>query len=207
LAFYLRILSIPPTRCPYRMPEPTNEKARAQHAIAWALNLTSGAHPSPHPYEQRLLAEYQRKEISLDEFMQRLETCVFQIIYRSRVATPPTEADIRHLLDAARTYNELHYITGLLVYGNRQYVQVLEGDEQEVGALFARIARDPRHEQVELLSTELMPQRRFADWAMDFGHVDEAALQCLLHQWRMPPWKLKREPRLQALAEAYQLLD
>jgi hypothetical protein len=189
------------------MPNTTDDhQDRARRAVAWVLNLTKDTPLMPQRYERHLLAEYQRGKLSLDEFLQRMEAGVFQLIYQSRASTSPDEADHQRMLASARIYNTLHGITGLLVYDNHRYVQVLEGDEPQVRALFARIVQDPRHEQVELLSAELVPRRCFADWAMDFGQVDEAALERLLRTWQVPAEPHAWEPRLQALVEAYKLL-
>lgn len=61
----------------------------------------------------------------------------------------------------------------MLLAENGRYVQLLEGPEDEVRGLMARIAEDPRHEHVRILAEEAVTARRFPDWAMARGHVGE----------------------------------
>ena len=53
-------------------------------------------------------------------------------------------------------------------------MQVLEGGRGAVNKLYNRIAADPRHSDVELLSYEEIAERRFAGWSM--GQVNMARL-------------------------------
>jgi hypothetical protein len=45
-------------------------------------------------------------------------------------------------------------------------LQVLEGGRSPVSALYNRIANDPRHHDVVLLSYEEIGERSFASWSM-----------------------------------------
>jgi len=65
-------------------------------------------------------------------------------------------------------------VTGVLCCSGGIFLQVLEGGRSAVNRLYNRIAADPRHAQVELLSYEEIGERRFAGWAM--GQVDMARL-------------------------------
>ena len=53
-------------------------------------------------------------------------------------------------------------------------MQSLEGGRTVVSKLFQKIAADPRHKDVVLLSYEEIPERRFAGWAM--GQVNVSRL-------------------------------
>jgi hypothetical protein len=66
----------------------------------------------------------------------------------------------------ARSHNTGKGITGaLLIYGD-WFAQTLEGDESAVQDLFAKIERDSRHENVEILEALTVTDRVFARWAM-----------------------------------------
>ena len=43
---------------------------------------------------------------------------------------------------------------------------MLEGSPEVVGAVFERISRDERHEDVRVITDAVEPQRVFSDWAM-----------------------------------------
>lgn len=59
-------------------------------------------------------------------------------------------------------------ITGALYFDDVQFYQVLEGEEEAVTTLFARIRSDERHRAVQCLWDGPIPHRRFGNWAMKF---------------------------------------
>jgi hypothetical protein len=93
---------------------------------------------------------------------------VFRLMYRSRNVIPPEQRkkELGALFTGARSNNKRQGITGALLLFEDWFVQVLEGDEQPVRALFADIERDPRHREVSLLETRPVGTRVFARWAM-----------------------------------------
>ena len=92
-----------------------------------------------------------------------------QIIYSSQATVPFADEQLRSLLRQARRANHAQRITGLLLYANEQFVQVLEGEPEAVHALYhERIAHDPRHRELLLLDEGIIPHRTFPDWSMGF---------------------------------------
>jgi len=94
---------------------------------------------------------------------------VDQLIYASTANRPLSEVELSLLLLAARRNNESLGVTGMLLYHDGEFLQVLEGEREAVQALFGRIARDPRHTRVTLLQRQRVVQRQFADWSMGFA--------------------------------------
>ena len=76
----------------------------------------------------------------------------------------PTELQI--LLDECRRNNSQSDITGILLYLNRTFFQVLEGDRSVVEALYEKIAADKRHKRTTKLIVESIPKRDFPTWTM-----------------------------------------
>lgn len=70
------------------------------------------------------------------------------------------------ILSAARRNNPREGITGALICRHDLYLQLIEGPADAINALYAKIAADDRHCNVELLLTEDMGERMFPDWAM-----------------------------------------
>lgn len=62
----------------------------------------------------------------------------------------------------------MHGVTGLLVAGERRFLQALEGPADAVRATYARILKDPRHYACVLLSEYYQDQRQFSDWSMGY---------------------------------------
>jgi hypothetical protein len=93
---------------------------------------------------------------------------IHQIIYISQFYEKPTEAQLSELLHHARSKNHQLLITGILLYAEGRILQVLEGQEAAVRAVFNTITHDKRHHQLVKLVDAAVPQRRFPDWSMGF---------------------------------------
>jgi hypothetical protein len=90
-----------------------------------------------------------------------------RLIYKSRsTADYPSNEEIRAITETATRNNADKGITGLLVLSGNQFLQVLEGPYAEVNALFGRIMRDERHEQIELITFEALETHYFDNWHM-----------------------------------------
>lgn len=89
-----------------------------------------------------------------------------RVVYSSRVARQIRFADAEEIARVAAELNQLRGLTGLLVYTPSHFLQVLEGDSDDVRATMARIRVDPRHDEVRVLDQRDVERREFADWAM-----------------------------------------
>jgi len=97
---------------------------------------------------------------------------LYHIIYHSIAAGGGMSPEaLASLLHQARAYNHAHRLTGLLLYAadTQEFVQVLEGAQAEVQALYAHIARDPRHKHAFVLHEGQETARMFPDWRMGFA--------------------------------------
>jgi hypothetical protein len=90
-------------------------------------------------------------------------------LYVSRAAGPQTGTTTAGILAASEAHNAAHGVSGVLCQGQGLYLQVLEGERGEVNRLYARILRDPRHQDVQMLSLEEITERRYPQWSM--AHV------------------------------------
>lgn len=115
---------------------------------------------------------------------------LFRLIYISGETNRFTRQDLEGLLEAARAKNAKLGITGLLLYRNGNFMQVLEGGEPEVRALFEEIRGDTRHRRVLAVVQESVASREFPDWSMGFREIDPErdavpeGFSTLLHE----PW-------------------
>ena len=76
--------------------------------------------------------------------------------------------ELVELLIKARARNEDKGITGMLIYKNETFIQVLEGERRTVVELFREIEKDPRHRNPVVVSAGEIEQRNFPDWSMGF---------------------------------------
>jgi hypothetical protein len=134
------------------------------------LRFTPPTVGPPARYERQLLEHCRLGELTLGQVGDLLDASQYHVLYRSHATVTFTEMQVQELLAKARLYNNTHQLTGLLLYDEGRFVQVLEGPESEVRALYARIQQDPRH-AVVTVSEGPGPGRRFGDWGMAFGRA------------------------------------
>jgi len=97
----------------------------------------------------------------------------FFLVYASIGNEDFSPEQLLELLATSRRNNERSGITGILLYKERRFLQVLEGNEAAVRETYARIERDPRHRDLVLLITDEQREREFADWSMGFQEIDD----------------------------------
>jgi hypothetical protein len=108
----------------------------------------------------------------------------FRLMYRSHNRIPDDERKVKlgALFSQARSNNKRQRISGALLLSDDTFVQVLEGEEEPVRALYARIEKDPRHELVTLLDAAEHVDRVFARWSMARLSADgEADIPLIAH--------------------------
>lgn len=98
-----------------------------------------------------------------------------QIVYISAAARDFDARGLQAIYAASVAGNPERRITGLLVYRDQEFMQVIEGPPQEVGRLYHRICRDPRHSMVIKLLDRAIPEREFPDWAMQVADARSTA--------------------------------
>ena len=92
---------------------------------------------------------------------------IFQLLYRSYRSNYFQEDQLANLLFEARKNNEAIKITGLLVYRDGIFVQLLEGDKEIVKNLYENhISQDERHHSCKILTQADQKDRVFPHWSM-----------------------------------------
>ena len=104
---------------------------------------------------------------------------LYHLGYVSTEAVKFSDEALIALLTEARNANTDRNVTGLLLYREGSFYQVLEGSESEVMATFHDIESDPRHKEVRLLFSGETESREFADWQMGFLNLDGIDLETL----------------------------
>jgi len=82
------------------------------------------------------------------------------------------QEDIDKILQKACSHNNNTGITGILLYHSGIFLQLLEGEENEVKKLYAKIFGDPRHNNVTLLFEIESKERIFNNWGMAYREVN-----------------------------------
>lgn len=94
---------------------------------------------------------------------------MLQLVYISTARHAITEACCLEILTTSRENNLRVGITGLLVAGQRRFLQALEGRPEAVRSAYKRIIEDPRHYACVLLSEQYVNERQFGNWAMGYS--------------------------------------
>ena len=104
---------------------------------------------------------------------------LYHLGYVSTEAVKFSEEALVALLSEARNANADRDVTGLLLYREGSFYQVLEGSESAVMATFHDIEGDPRHKEVRILFNGETDAREFADWKMGFLNLDGVDVETL----------------------------
>lgn len=92
---------------------------------------------------------------------------LYQLLYVSAATEPSGNAALQTLVASARSYD--HGLTGLLLYSESLFLQMLEGEEAAVHEVYYdRIAADPRHTHLRLLADGPVAGCVFPDWSIGF---------------------------------------
>ena len=95
---------------------------------------------------------------------------LFCILYHSHELLPDepglAAVELGRIFASAQRNNAPAGVTGVLMYGHGSFVQVLEGPQGPVQAIFDAILADPRHEDLTVLHTGRVARRAFAEWSM-----------------------------------------
>lgn len=97
---------------------------------------------------------------------------MIHLIYISSATRFPSEQALTELLEQSRARNLKQNITGMLLYDNATYLQVLEGEADDVHEIFAAIRKDARNTGVVKLLEEAIDSRDFAGWSMGFRNLE-----------------------------------
>jgi len=116
-----------------------------------------------------------------------------RLMYASRAAAGLDNEEMTAILRQSRVANARDGLTGALCMcqAGHLFIQVLEGGREAVSRRYNRIACDPRHSDVTLLSFEEIGERRFAGWAMgrvDMQRLNPALLLKYSETATLDPW-------------------
>jgi hypothetical protein len=101
-----------------------------------------------------------------------------RLMYASRATDSINQEALAAILKKSRQNNPATGVTGVLCFSEGLFLQLLEGGRLPVSKLYNRIANDPRHRDVMLLSYEEIGERKFAGWSM--GQVNLSHLNASL---------------------------
>ena len=91
-----------------------------------------------------------------------------ELSYLSEAVSDMSFLGLMRLLESARAFNQKNGVTGILLYDNQQFGQIIEGEHANVMKAWKRIQEDKRHHRVELLEIREITERNYPDWLLRF---------------------------------------
>jgi hypothetical protein len=91
-----------------------------------------------------------------------------RLIYISKIRPSVKDDALYELLANARESNREAGISSLLIHSDPLSLQVLEGEKNSLADCYARIRRDWRHENCQILFHDTVAHRAFAGWPLAY---------------------------------------
>lgn len=96
---------------------------------------------------------------------------LMQCVYVSTARRLMDAPDLESILVASRRRNTADAVTGVLVYVDGTFFQVLEGTKGAIDRVLERIRRDARHYDITVLLSQEVAARSFPDWSMGYRRL------------------------------------
>jgi len=87
------------------------------------------------------------------------------------------QEDLLEILAVSRKNNKLQNLTGMLLYGEGTFIQVLEGDDEILKRTYKSIEHDTRHKNIIKMAEGEVTERNFPEWSMGFKAVNVSELK------------------------------
>ena len=104
---------------------------------------------------------------------------LIHIVYVSTSTHDLSQLELDELLKSIRAKNKKNNITGLLLYNDGMFIQVIEGDVKRIIDLFELVKSDARHKNIVELLKEPIKKRSFPDWSMGFKRITNEDLKSI----------------------------
>lgn len=102
------------------------------------------------------------------------------MIYCSTASHAFSDDELDALLEKARLNNLSLNVTGMLLYENGSFFQVIEGAPDVIEKLFRKIGSDSKHHKVITIISEPIAKRSFADWTMGYVKLSKSDISDLI---------------------------
>jgi len=89
-----------------------------------------------------------------------------QLVYVSNRKSNCTEEEIGKILASCKKNNPPLQITGVLLYSDTKFIQMVEGDAKVITGLYDKIKLDNRHSNTMMISYGPIKEKSFPSWHM-----------------------------------------
>ena len=97
---------------------------------------------------------------------------MIQLIYISTAERLMTADDLQSIMLTSLIHNSKKHVTGILLFDQGTFCQALEGEAEDVHALFSKILEDDRHTSIIKIFDDEIQTRDFSSWTMNCINLD-----------------------------------
>jgi len=124
------------------------------------------------------IPEKERSRLIFDPLIE-----IDQLLYCSLATHPMSEQEINELVQRSSERNATEGITGMLMYSDGVFVQLLEGPKDALSRVWNRVLHDGRHfGVVKLMHRSEVEMRCCGNWTMRY--TDQETLRAIVHEAR-----------------------
>jgi hypothetical protein len=115
---------------------------------------------------------------------------LYRLVYSSQASSELSPEDLKDISVVSEKNNLTDGITGLLCYSNLMFLQILEGEHQQVNKTYHRIIGDKRHHTPILIECVPTQNRLFEVWSMQtirLGDLADSQMNTLILKYSGSP--------------------
>ena len=101
------------------------------------------------------------------------------IVYISTTSKILTDSELTEMLMENYMNNRRAHITGMLIYTEGSFIQVLEGPADSLTKTYQDIIQDNRQKNIIKLAEDKLAAPNFDTWSMAFKATDPSKIECL----------------------------
>lgn len=94
-----------------------------------------------------------------------------QLVYVSNRKLTCTQEEIDKIVASCKKNNPELGITGVLLYSDTKFIQLVEGESKTITSLYDKIKTDTRHANAIMISYNPIKERAFPSWHMGTKQV------------------------------------
>ncbi len=105
--------------------------------------------------------------------MNNNEASLARLVYASTKGRYVDGEELKKIMATAKVNNGELGVTGVLIFNSQYFLQALEGTRAQITSLFNTIAKDERHNGIQLISMQDIDHRCWAQWSMRLISITE----------------------------------
>ena len=102
-----------------------------------------------------------------------------QLVYVSNRSSKCRQEELDMILDSCKRNNPSLNITGILLYSDSKFIQLVEGEAKTLMELYDKIKKDERHNNPMMISYGPIKEKSFPSWHMGTKDISRNTIDYL----------------------------